>query len=48
MAYGRIKGRFCEIRVGRVGANMGGEKAPVKWTTVESASVRVAALSKKL
>jgi hypothetical protein len=48
MAYGRIKGRFCEIRVGLVDANMGGEKAPVKSTTVESASARAGSLSEKL
>jgi len=48
MAYGRIKGRFCETRVGRVDANMGGEKVPVKWTAVESASAGADSLSKKL
>jgi len=30
MAYGEIKGRFREIRVGRFAPNMGGEGVPVK------------------
>jgi hypothetical protein len=35
MAYGKNKGRFREIRVGRFSANMGAEAAPVKSTDVE-------------
>jgi hypothetical protein len=35
MAYGKNKGRFREIRVGRFAPNMGAAEAPVKSTDVE-------------
>jgi hypothetical protein len=35
MAYGKNKGRFREIRVGRFAANMGAREASVKSTDVE-------------
>jgi hypothetical protein len=35
MAYGKSKGRFREIRVGRFAGNMGAAEAPVKSTDVE-------------
>jgi hypothetical protein len=37
MAYGKNKGRFREIRVGRFIWNMGAAEAPVKSTDVEEA-----------
>jgi hypothetical protein len=48
MAYGKNKGRFREIRVGRFDPNMGAEEVPVKSTDVESTSSACAAMSKKL
>jgi hypothetical protein len=48
MAYGKNKGRFREIRVGRFAANMGAEKVPVKSTDVEVVSERRRRLSEKL
>jgi len=35
MAYGKNKGRFREIRVGRFAGNMGAAEASVKSTDVE-------------
>ena len=48
MAYGGNKGRFREIRVGRFEANMGGEAAPVKSTSVDGPKGRVRDISQKL
>ena len=35
MAYGKNKGRFREIRVGRFVPNMGAQRPPVKSTDIE-------------
>jgi hypothetical protein len=48
MAYGKNKGRFREIRVGRFGSNMGAAKAPVKSTDVEEEPDDQGIVSKKL
>jgi hypothetical protein len=48
MAYGKNKGRFREIRVGRFAPNMGAAKPPVKWTDVDQAPDTSDFLSKKL
>jgi hypothetical protein len=48
MAYGKNKGRFREIRVGRFDPNMGAEEVPVKSTDVESTIDGTPSLSKKL
>jgi hypothetical protein len=48
MAYGKNKGRFREIRVGRFDPNMGAEEVPVKSTDVESTIGGTPSLSKKL
>jgi hypothetical protein len=48
MAYGKNKGRFREIRVGRFAANMGGEGVPVKSTDVDGALKGAGLVSKKL
>jgi hypothetical protein len=37
MAYGKNKGRFRRIRVGRFGPNMGAAEAPVKSRDDEEA-----------
>jgi hypothetical protein len=48
MAYGKNKGRFREIRVGRFVPNMGAAEPPVKWTDVDWASSDLGFISKKL
>jgi hypothetical protein len=48
MAYGKNKGRFREIRVGRFVSNMGAAEAPVKSTDVEERPFEQAIVSKKL
>jgi hypothetical protein len=48
MAYGKNKGRFREIRVGRFAPNMGAAEAPVKSTAVESSIGGIPFLSEKL
>ena len=48
MAYGKNKGRFRGIRVGRFVPNMGAAEAPVKWTDVDWGSGDADLLSKKL
>jgi hypothetical protein len=48
MAYGKNKGRFREIRVGRFAPNMGAAEAPVKSTDVEEAPDDRRIVSKKL
>src|SRR5450759_3161045 len=48
MAYGKNKGRFREIRVGRFVPNMGGEVAPGKSTDVDEVREGRDLLSKKL
>jgi hypothetical protein len=48
MAYGKNKGRFREIRVGRFAPNMGAAEPPVKWTDVDQAPDTSDLLSKKL
>ena len=48
MAYGKNKGRFREIRVGRFAPNMGAAEPPVKWTDVDWATADPDLASKKL
>jgi hypothetical protein len=48
MAYGKNKGRFREIRVGRFVPNMGAEEASVKSTDVESTIDGSPSLSERL
>jgi len=48
MAYGKNKGRFREIRVGRFAPNMGVVEPPVKWTDVDQAPDVPDLVSKKL
>jgi hypothetical protein len=48
MAYGKNKGRFREIRVGRFDPNMGAEAASVKWTEIERGSGDRDLVSEKL
>jgi hypothetical protein len=48
MAYGKNKGRFREIRVGRFAWNMGAEEATVKSTDIEGVSGGHSILSKRL
>jgi hypothetical protein len=48
MAYGKNKGRFREIRVGRFAANMGAAEVAVKSTDVEGVSDQPCLASKKL
>jgi hypothetical protein len=48
MVYGRIEGRFREIRVGPVDPNMGGARPPVKSTDVESPVGDIPITPKKL
>jgi len=48
MAYGKNKGRFREIRVGRFAPNMGGEGSAVKSTDVEGGPDGRPARSNKL
>jgi hypothetical protein len=48
MAYGKNKGRFREIRVGRFVSNMGAAKAPVKSTDFEDTANGQGIASKKL
>ena len=48
MAYGKNKGRFREIRVGRFAANMGAAEVPVKSTDVEGVPDHPCLASKKL
>src|ERR1039458_7701124 len=48
MAYGKDKGRFREIRVGRFAANMGAAEPPVKSTDVEGGPEGYCRLSDKL
>jgi hypothetical protein len=47
MAYGKNKGRFREIRVGRFVPNMGAAEVPVKSTDVEGVSDHPWLVSKK-
>jgi hypothetical protein len=48
MAYGKNKGRFREIRVGRFDPNMGAAEAPVKSTDVDGGLGTCDLVSKKL
>jgi hypothetical protein len=48
MAYGKNKGRFREIRVGRFVPNMGAAEPPVKSTDVDGASKDPGVISKKV
>jgi hypothetical protein len=48
MAYGKNKGPFRGIRVGRLAPNMGVEEAPVKSTDIEAGSEDRPGASKKL
>src|SRR6202041_2065259 len=48
MAYGKNKGRFREIRVGRFVSNMGAAEATVKSTDVEEGPKDQGIVSKKL
>jgi hypothetical protein len=48
MAYGKNKGRFRGIRVGRFVPNMGGEDAAVKSTDIQGVPDDWAHISKKL
>jgi hypothetical protein len=48
MAYGKNKGRFREIRVGRFVSNMGARDASVKSSDVEQGAVACGQVSKKL
>jgi hypothetical protein len=47
MAYGKNKGRFREIRVGRFDPNMGAAEPPVKSTDVEGVPKDAGLVSKK-